>query len=139
MKTKFYIAIALAAALLAASCSSGSDSESGTTTSAGGAAAATTAAPSSETTATADRAPEVVDEASVVVPFAAANGSGTVAVSGDGSPVVAWFGGLPGEVSLDLLDADVGDAVSVVEELVSFWFFQDDDSGDVPPSIFESG
>ena len=74
----------------------------------------------------------------MVVPFAAANGSGTVAVSGDGSPVVAWFGGLPGEVSLDLLDADVGDAVSVVEELVSFWFFQDDDSGDVPPSIFES-
>ena len=72
------------------------------------------------------------------MPFTAANGSGTVAVSGDGSPVVAWFGGLPGEVSLDLLDADVGDAVSVVEELVSFWFFQDDDSGDVPPSIFES-
>ena len=72
------------------------------------------------------------------MPFTAANGGGTVAVSGDGSPVVAWFGGLPGEVSLDLLDADVNDAASVVEELVSFWFFQDDDSGDVPPSIFES-
>ena len=72
------------------------------------------------------------------MPFTAANGSGTVAVSGDGSPVAAWFGGLPGEVSLDLADADVGDAASVVEELVSFWFFQDDDSGDVPPSIFES-
>ena len=138
MKTKFYIAIALAAALLAASCSSGSDTESGTPTSAGGAAAATTAAPSSEATATTDTAPEAVDEVSVVVPFTAANGSGTVSVSGDGSPVVAWFGGLPGEVSLDLLDADVGDAASVVEELVSFWFFQDDDSGDVPPSIFES-
>ena len=138
MKTKFYIAIALAAALLAASCSSGSDSESGTTTSAGGAVAATTAAPSSETTATADTAPEAVDEASFVVPFTAANGGGTVAVSGDNSPVVAWFGGLPGEVSLDLADADVGDAVSVVEELVSFWFFQDDDSGDVPPNVYVS-
>ena len=124
--------------LLAASCSSGSDSESGTSTSTGGAAAATTAAPVPETTATTDTSPEAVEEASVVVPFSATNGSGTVAVSGDNSPVVAWFGGLPGEVSLDLVDADVGDAVSVVEELVSFWFFQDDDSGDVPPSIFES-
>ena len=75
---------------------------------------------------------------SVIVPFSAENGSGTVTVSGDASPVVAWFGGLPGEVSLDLVDADVNDAASVVEELVSFWFFQDDDSGDVPPSIFES-
>ena len=138
MKTKFCIAIALAAALLAASCSSGSDSESGTTTSAGGAAAATTAAPIPETTATTDTSPEAVEEASVVVPFTAANGSGTVVVSGDGSPVVAWFGGLPGEVSLDLLDADVNDAASVVEELVSFWFFQDENSGDVPPTIFES-
>ena len=81
---------------------------------------------------------EAIGEVSVVLPFLAANGSGTVAVSGDGSPVVAWFGGLPGEVSLDLLDADVGDVVSVVEELVSFWFFRDDDSGDVPPSIFVS-
>ena len=97
-----------------------------------------TAAPSSETTATADTASEVVEEVSVVVPFTAANGSGTVAVTGDGSPVVAWFGGLPGEVSLDLADADVNNVVSVVEELVSFWFFQDDDSGDVPPSIYVS-
>ena len=77
-------------------------------------------------------------ETAFVVPFTAANGSGTVAVSGDGSPVVAWFASQPGEVSLDLIDADVGDAVSVVEELVSFWFFQDDGSGDVPPRIFES-
>ena len=138
MKTKFYIAIALAAALLAASCSSGGDTESGTPTSAGGAAAATTASPSSETTATTATAPEAVDEASVVVPFTAANGGGTVAVSGDGSPIAAWFASQPGEVSLDLADADVGDAVSVVEELVSFWFFQDDGSGDVPPSVFVS-
>ena len=139
MKTKFYIAIALAAALLATSCSSGSDSESGPSTSAPETISDTAAAVPSET-ATTTSAPSgnVEEETSLVVPFTAANGSGTVAVSGGGSPVVAWFGGLPGEVSLDLLDADVGDAVSVVEELVSFWFFQDDDSGDVPPSIFES-
>ena len=125
--------------MLAASCSSGSDSESGTSTSAPETISDTTAAVLSET-ATTTSAPSgnVEEETSLVVPFTAANGSGTVAVFGDGSPVVAWFGGLPGEVSLDLLDADVGDAVSVVEELVSFWFFQDDDSGDVPPSIFES-
>ena len=138
MKTKFYIAIAVAAALLAASCSSGGDTEAGTPTSAGGAAAATTAAPSSETTPTTATVSEAVDEVSVVVPFTAANGTGTVAVSGDGSPIAAWFANLPGEVSLDLADADVGDVVSVVEELVSFWFFQDDDSGDVPPSVFVS-
>ena len=125
--------------MLAASCSSGSDSESGTSTSAPETISDTAAAVLSET-ATTTSAPSgnVEEETSLVVPFTAANGSGTVAVSGDNSPVVAWFGGLPGEVSLDLLDADVGDAVSVVEELVSFWFFQDDDSGDVPPSIFES-
>ena len=139
MKAKFYIAIALAAVLLAASCSSGSDSESGTSTSTPETIADTTAAVPSET-ATTTSAPSgnVEEETSLVVPFTAANGSGTVTVSGDGSPVVAWVGGLPGEVSLDLVDADVGDVVSVVEELVSFWFFQDDDSGDVPPSIYVS-
>ena len=139
MKTKFYTAIALAAVLLAASCSSGSDSESGTSTSAPETIEGTTASVPSET-ATTTSAPSgnVEEETSLVVPFTAANGSGTVAVSGDGSPVVAWFGGLPGEVSLDLVDADVGDAVSVVEELVSFWFFQDDDSGDVPPNVYVS-
>ena len=139
MKTKFYIALALSAVLLAASCSSGSDSESGTSTSAPETISDTTAAVPSET-ATTTSAPSgnAEEETSLVVPFTAANGSGTVTVSGDGSPVVAWFGGLPGEVSLDLFDADVNDAASVVEELVSFWFFQDDDSGDVPPSIFES-
>ena len=139
MKTKFYIAIALSAVLLAASCSSGSDSESGTSASTPETISDTTAAVLSETvTTTSAPLGNVEEETSVVVPFTAANGSGTVAVSGDNSPVVAWFGGLPGEVSLDLVDADVNDAASVVEELVSFWFFQDDDSGDVPPSIFES-
>ena len=139
MKTKFYIAIALSAVLLAASCSSGSDSESGTSTSAPETISDTTAAVPSETaTTTSALSGNAEDETSVVVPFTVANGGGTVAVSGDGSPVVAWFGGLPGEVSLDLADADVSDAVSVVEELVSFWFFQDDDSGDVPPSVYVS-
>ena len=52
--------------------------------------------------------------------------------------MAVWFSSLPGEVSLDLVDADIDDEVSVVEELVSFWFFRDDDSGDVPPSIFVS-
>ena len=75
---------------------------------------------------------------SVLLPFLTENGVGIVLMSGDNSPVVAWFGGLPGEVSLDLADADVNDAASVVEELVSFWFFQDDDSGDVPPNVYVS-
>lgn len=70
---------------------------------------------------------------SVEAPFTAGNGTGTVTVSG-ASPVAVWFDGWPGEV-LDLPDADVGDAGSVVGELVSFWFFSDDESGDVPPSI----
>ena len=142
MKTKIYAAVSAAAALtlFASACSSNS-SESENRVPAATATETSTpeaAAAASETTATADTAPAAVDEASVVVPFTAANGSGIVAVSGDGSPVAAWFGGLPGEVSLDLLDADVNDAASVVEEVVSFWFFQDDDSGDVPPSIFVS-
>ena len=142
MKTKIYAAVSAAAALtlFAAACSSDS-SESENRVPAATATETSTpeaAAAASETTATADTAPAAVEEASVVVPFTAANGSGTVAVSGDGSPVAAWFGGLPGEVSLDLLDADVNDAASLVEELVSSWFFQDDDSGDVPPSIFVS-
>ena len=92
--------------------------------------------PTSSATATATTV-EAVPEVSFVVPFSADIGTGTVEISGVGSPVVTWFDGLPGEVSLDLADADVGDAVSVVEELVSFWFLQDDDSGDVQSSILE--
>ena len=142
MKTKIYAVVSTAAvlAVFAAACSSNSsESESGgPAATAAETSAPATAAAASETTATAGTSPEAVEEPSVFVPFTAANGSGTVTVSGDGSPVAAWFGGLPGEVSLDLADADVNDAANVVEELVSFWFFQDDDSGDVPPSIFES-
>ena len=129
-------AVLLTAVLIAGACSSngGEDSdvgENGTTTSQ---TAATLSAPVNTTTTVL----ETPEEVSVIVPFTVANGSGTVAVSGNGSPVVAWFGGLPGEVSLDLVDADVSEPVSVVEELVSFWFFQDADSGDVPPSIYVS-
>ena len=141
MKTaKFLFAAVLATVLIAASCSSSSseDGNSGrgdsSTTTSQSVVAAASAVPA---TAASSTLPEI-EEVSVVVLFSAGNGSGTVAVAGDGSPVAAWFGGLPGEVSLDLADADVGDAVSVVEELVSFWFFQDDDSGDVPPNIYVS-
>ena len=140
MKTaKFLSAAALAVVLIVASCSSSSDdgsdgSDSSTATSQNVAVAASTVPAVTESSA----ATETAEEVSVVVPFTAANGSGTVAVSGDDSPVAAWFAGQSGEVSLDLVDADVGDAVSVVEELVSFWFFQDDGSGDVPPSVFVS-
>ena len=129
-------AILFVAVLVAWACSSNSsDSDGSSETSAATSQSVTT---SSVPVSSTINGPETLDKTSVVVPFSAANGSGTVAVSGVGSPVVAWFGGLPGEVSLDLLDADVNDAASVVEELVSFWFFQDDDSGDVPPNIFES-
>ena len=139
MKRKIYAVVSAAAVLvLFASACSSDNSGSEPAGTAAEASVPATAAASSETTTTAGAAPEAVEEVSVVVPFTAANGSGTVAVSGDGSPVVAWFADQPGEVSLDLVDADVSDAVSVVEELVSFWFFQDADSGDVPPSVFVS-
>ena len=133
------LAVACAALILAAGCSPGGNDSSrdGDNTSV---VPQPTAAPSSETATTADTktATATAETVSVFVPFTAANGSGIVAVSGDGSPVAAWLGGLPGEVSLDLLDADVNDAASVVEEVVSFWFFQDDDSGDVPPNVYVS-
>ena len=140
--TKFLFAAALAVALLAASCSSGSDS-GGSPSSSSAPASVQPAATASSTAGTpsSTSVTEAPAEVSVVVPFTAANGSGTVTISGDSSPVATWFGGLPGEVSLDLVDADVEDTVSVVEELVSFWYFQDGDSGDVPPKIiiFASG
>ena len=139
LKKNFVInafAVLLTAVLIAGGCSSndGEDGDIGENGTATSQADSTISVPVNTATIVLD----TLDESSVVVPFTAANGSGTVVVSGDGSPVVAWFGGLPGEVSLDLAGANVFDAVSVVEELVSFWFFQDDDSGDVPPSIFES-
>ena len=137
------ITAAVAAAvlmLLASACSSdGSGNGAGSTTTAAvfeDAAATTDAAlPATTVTTTTEVADGTVF---VVVPFTAANGSGEITISGGGSPVAEWFSNLPGEVSLDLVDADIDDEVSVVEELVSFWFFQDRNSGDVPPSIFVS-
>ena len=137
--TKILAAVALTAVLIAASCSSSSsdseDSSDSITTTSQTVATAASAVPAATTSSA---APAISGEISVVVPFTSGNGSGYVTVSGDGSPVAEWFANQPGEVSLDLVDADVTDPVSVVEEMVSFWFFQDSDSGDVPPTIFES-
>ena len=130
------LAVLLAAVLIAGACSSNgnensNNSENSTTT-------FQTDTSTSTPVPTTAIALEAQVGTSLIVAFTAVNGTGTVAISGDNSPVAAWFINQPGEVSLDLVDADVGDAVSVVEELVSFWFFQDDDSGDVPPSVFVS-
>ena len=136
---KFLFAAVLAAVLVAASCSSSSndsdDGSDGSTT-----ASQSVAAPASAVHATAASStlPETAEEVSVIVPFTSDNGSGYVTVSGDGSPVAEWFADQPGEVSLDLVDADVTDLVSVVEEIISFWYFQDENSGEMPPTIFES-
>ena len=103
----------LVAALIAGSCSSngGDDSNIGENPAATSQPTATSTTTATPTTTQ----PETPEEVSVVVPFTAANGSGTVMISGDDSPVVAWFANQPGEVSLDLVDADVNDDVSVVE------------------------
>ena len=139
----FLLAIAVSAALLAAGCSTDSsdseDSSGGSTSTSQTVAVPASTVPGTAASSTVPETQAEVAEVSVVVPFATGNGTGTVTVSGDASPVAAWFASQPGEVSLDLVDADVGDAVSVVEELVSFWFFQDDRSGDVPPYIYVSG
>lgn len=124
----------LVAALIAGACSSNDrgNNENSTTTSQPSATTSTTSVAPTTTQ------PESRQEVSVVVPFTAANGSGTITISGDSSPVAAWFANQPGEISLDLVDADVTDPASAVEELISFWFFQDDNSGDAPPLIYES-
>ena len=146
MKTKILSAAATAEilVLVSASCSSGNggdeDFHRPTTT----IQAATPTSEESTTstnaaTATSSAAVEAIAEpVSAVMPFTTENGTGTITISGDDSPVVEWFAGQPGEITLDLFDADVGDVVSVVEELVSFWFFRDDNSGDAPSSIFVS-
>ena len=137
--SKNTFSICLTAMLLAGACSASSNENSNRDAPVAVAEPVTTIenneliVPNTATTVSADK-----ENDELAISFIASNGQGTVTVSGDGSPVAAWFGSLLGEVSLDLLDADVNDAASVVEELVSFWFFQDDDSGDVPPSIFES-
>ena len=73
----------------------------------------------------------------VTMAFETASGQGTITVSGN-SPVAEWFASQPGVVSLDLSDADIDDLASVVEEAISFWFVQDENSGAVPPSILIS-
>ena len=142
-KTRTMAAAAVAGVLVlsASACSSGDSDvgESGTDTTAssvvvGSVATTATAVPPSTTSTTTGAPAEGV--VSVEVRFAAGNGEGSVTVSGV-SPVAAWFGDWPGEI-LDLADADVADLGSVVEELISFWYFRDDDSGDVPPSVFVS-
>ena len=130
------LVVLLVSVLIAAACSSnGSKSTNNSETSATTSQAIPTSSASASTTTT---APETQEETSTIVPFTAENGRGTVAISGDSSPVIAWFANQPGEITLDLADADVDDAVSIVEELLSFWFFRDDNSGDTRPSIFES-
>ena len=138
-KTKTIAAAAIAAVLgpVGASCSSdGSDNGAGSTT---------TAAVFEDVTATTDAAlpPTTVTTTTrivpgtvfVVVPFTAANGTGTITITGDDSPIVNWFLSQPGEIALDLFDADINDAGSVVGELISVWFFRDENSGEVPPSF----
>ena len=149
MKTKILFVAATAAVfvLVSASCSSGNGDEDSVpgsaattipaSTATSDAAAATTAAPDA-TSATVPAADVAAEPVSLKIPFTTANGSGTITISGGGSPVAVWFASQPGEVSLDLVDADIDGEVSVVEELVSFWFFRDDNSGNVPPSIFVS-
>ena len=140
MKAKLFSAAAVAAVLClsAAACSSGGgNGDAGMSSVAATATTATSASAASATSAADGEVPETDgDTVSVFVRFTAGNGEGSVTVSGE-SPVAVWFGDLPGEI-LELPDADVNEPVSVVEELVSFWFFQDDDSGDVPPSILVS-
>ena len=130
-------ALLLASALIAGACSA-SDSRDSNISENNTATSQTDATISTTSGATTTTQPETPEEVSVVVPFEASNGFGTVTIFGDSSPLTAWFSSQPGEVSLDLADADVTDIDSVVEELISFWFFQDDNSGDVPPLIYES-
>ena len=139
VKTKISVAAAAAAvlALFAVSCSSGNGGGEESVPAAASPASAATAE-TAPATATAEGSFVAVSPVSASIAFTAGNGEGTVRVSGVGSPVVEWLASQPGETSLDLPDADIGDAVSVVEEVISFWFFRDETSGEVPPLIYES-
>ena len=137
-------AIAAALLLAAAACSSGETSEQPERTEPAAVAAEPTSAPSATAPSVSASAPETAaedrgetdsSEQSVAVKFEAANGTGTITITGEDSPIAAWFANQPGEISLDLPDADIEEPASVVEELVSFWFFRDENSGDIPPSI----
>ena len=136
-KTAF-AATAAILAILAASCSSGNDSEPAhrpttTITATQATSPSVTDAGTSATTTTAEPA-ETAEPASLTLPFETSESTGNITISGD-SPIVEWLASQPGEITLDLFDADVGDAESVVGELISYWFFRDANSGDVPPSF----
>ena len=137
MKTaKFLSVAALTAVLVAASCSSSSDSSPPS------ASSVTTieqpaATVSSASAPTSTAIPAVEPQ---IVPFETDNGTGTVTISGS-SAVSAWFAdpGLSGDIfPLPLGDVDVADPLSVVEGVVSFWFFGDSESGENPPLIYVS-
>ena len=144
MKTKILTAAAAAAVLvlLAGACSSGNggeDTHRPTTTTAAAAvatSASTTSAASAATTTTAEAA-ETVELASLTLPFETSESTGNITISGD-SPIVEWLASQPGEITLDLLDADAESDVSVVEAIVSYWFFRDDNSGNTPPLVYET-
>ena len=136
---KFLFAAVLAAVLVAASCFSSSSDSSNSPTSSSATATVQQAATVSSTAASTSTAIPVVE--SQVVPFETDNGTGTVTISG-GSAVASWFAdpGLSGDIyPLPLGDVDVADSQSVVESVVSFWFFADGESGENPPLIYISG
>ena len=139
-KTAF-AATATILAILAASCSSGNDSEPThrptTTITATAATTDTDTTPGTSATTTTAEADETAEPASLTLPFETSESTGNITISGD-SPIVEWFASQPGEITLDLFDADAESDVSVVEAIVSFWFFRDDNSGDTPPLIYEA-
>ena len=143
MKTKILTVAAAAAvlAMFAVSCSSGNGGEdthrpTAATTAAAAAISASTTSAASAASTTVSEAAEAAEPASLTLRFETSGSAGNITISGD-SPVAEWLASQPGEVSLDLFDADADDDVSVVEAIVSFWFFRDDDSGDVPPLIYQ--
>ena len=143
MKTKILTVAAAAAvlAMFAVSCSSGNGGEdthrpTATTTAAAAAISASTTSAASAASTTVAEATEAAEPASLTLRFETSGSAGDITISGD-SPVVEWLASQPGEITLDLFDADAESDVSVVEAIVSFWFFRDDDSGDVPPLIYQ--
>ena len=139
-KTAF-AATAAMLAILAASCSSGNDSEPShrptTTITTTAATTDTDTTQGTSATTTTAEASETAESASLTLPFETSESTGNITISGD-SPIVEWLASQPGEITLDLFDADAESDVSVVEAIVSFWFFRDDNSGDTPPLIYEA-
>ena len=65
-------------------------------------------------------------EVSVLLQFSTPNGTGTAQISGNGSPIAVWFANRPGEISLELAQADISDPFTVVEEIIAIWATQSD-------------